>query len=285
MSGPRASIIVVGDGPHVAAALASAQQQQQAEVLLLGDAPADAPLDASIRRVPAAGLPPHEARNAAVVEARAPFLLVVEAGERLAPDAVARHVEALAAAPAVASWGRTAVHGRDRVRLRPDRGRGGRVLDRVVEDKHLVASTACLCWRKDALGPAPFEALRAPAALRLGLAVRAARRGEWLFQPVVTAERDAPDATGAADLEDIVRALVGLLYGAEPLAPKLEARARHRLARALVSLGKHHYRNGDHRRAGKFFDEAVRAAPADFKGRRYQFMNFVKNVLTRAESR
>lgn len=273
---------MVGDGPQVAVALTSATQQPGVEVLLLGAGPADP----SVRRVAAADLPPHEARNAAVVEARAPFLLVVEHGERLAPEAVARHVEALAAAPsAVASWGRTAVQGGDRLRIRPDRGRGGRVLDRVVEDKHLVASTACLCWRKEALGPAPFEALRAPAALRLGLAVRAARRGEWVHQPVVTAERDAPEAASAADLEDVVRALVNLLYGAEPLAPRLEARARHRLARALVSLGKHHYRTGDHRRAGKFFDEAVRAAPADFKGRRYQFMNFVKNLLTRAETR
>ena len=35
-------------------------------------------------------------------------------------------------------------------------------------------------------------------------------------------------------------------------------------------------------KAGRFFDEAVKAAPAYFKGRRYQFLNFVKNTFGRS---
>ena len=36
------------------------------------------------------------------------------------------------------------------------------------------------------------------------------------------------------------------------------------------------------KKAHWFFDEALKAAPSYFKGRRYQFMNFVKNTITRS---
>jgi hypothetical protein len=78
-----------------------------------------------------------------------------------------------------------------------------------------------------------------------------------------------------------VKTFVALLYGANKLDERLEARVRFRLARNLVALGKHHYRKGDHARAGKLFGEAVKAVPSYFKGRRYQFMNFLRGVIAR----
>ncbi|MBX3466017.1 MAG: glycosyltransferase [Planctomycetes bacterium] len=281
------SILIVapaGEEERARRALASARGQAgDPELLLVGDA--DLGDDAAgVRRVGAgAGA---AARNEALAAATGEFVVVVEAHERLAPDAVARHLAALeAATDAVASYGRTAIEEDGRVRLRPDAGRSGRVLARLIHDKHLIASSACALWRKAALGPAPYvETYRSVPALRLAFALKAAQAGEFVFHPTVVAERDA-ERSDLAGLEELVRVFLTVLYAPERLEEKAEHRARMRLARQLVAIGKHHFRQGDHRRAGKFFDEAVKAAPAYFKGRRYQFMNFVaRNVLTRSRA-
>lgn len=284
------SIIIVGhpDPERARKALASAKAQTglaaAPELIFLGDLDG---ADAAGVRVgaPKAGVSPATVRNDALATATGDHVMFVEAHERLAPDAVARHLAALDAAPeAAGSYGRTAIEEGGRVRLRPDHGRSGRVLARLIHDKHLIASSACALWRKAALGATPYdESFVSIPALRLAMALRVAQGGgELVFNPVVTAEREA-ERQDLAGLEEVVRVFLGVLYGPGHLEQKAEDRARMRLARQLVALGKHHYRQGDHKRAGKFFDEAVKAAPAYFKGRRYQFMNFVaKNVIGRS---
>lgn len=283
------SIIILaqpGDGARARAALASAREQAGApELLLVGEVALGDDAAGVTAIVPAPGTPPATARNEAIARAAGEYVVLLEAHERLVADAVARHVAALDAAPeAVASYGRTAIEEDGEVRLRPDAGRSGKILARLIHDKHLMASSGCAMWRKSALGPTPYDdTLESVPALRLGLALRAAQEGgEFVFHPTVTAER-AAERQDLAGLEELVRVFLGVVFGTQPLEEKTEHRARMRLARQLVAIGKHHFRQGDHRRAGKFFDEAVKAAPSYFKGRRYQFMNFVaKNVLSRS---
>jgi glycosyltransferase involved in cell wall biosynthesis len=259
------------------------------EVLLLGGDLDDAalqraigPHQANLRHVPASGLSRGEARNAAVAAAQGRYLVIVDPGERLAPDALERHVTALDGADAetVASYGRTAIHRGVHVRLRPDHGRGGQILKRLVKDKYVLASSACVVWRREALLSTPFPHFESDAAARLGVAVELSRRGgAFAFHPAVVAERDLERLDPEA-LHELVKIFLGLLYAPEPLPEKLEQRVRFRLARHLVAIGKHHYRGEDFKRAGSFFDQAVKAVPNYFKGRRYQFLNFVKRKVT-----
>jgi len=283
----RVSVVVVAEGhepAQVARALESVQRQvEDRELIVVGGDPEAAevaPLLGDARHVSAEG-GPARARNAGVAVGAAPLVSVVEGGERLAADALARHLAALDEGDAVASYGRTAVHDGDRVRMRPEQGRGGRVSSRLIKDKHLVASSAAFVWRRAALAGAPYATVyETPGALRLALALRLAERGEFVFHPAVVAETDH-EPPGLETLEEVVKIMLGLLYAPEPLDEKLEGRARFRLARHLVAIGKIHYRRGDHRKAGNFFDEAVKAAPAYFKGRRYQFLNFLKRRVGR----
>jgi len=270
-------------------ALASARLQAGApELLLLGPGAivdAIAGVGEDVRQLRTAGAPSAAERNEALNGARGELAMIVEGHERLAQDALTQHLAALTATPtAVASYGRTAVEESDRIRLRPDSGRGGRILSRLIHDKHLVASSAAVLWRREALGVAPYdEGYVSIQATRMAMALRVARSdGEFVFLPAVVAERGA-ERQDLAGLEELVRVFLGLLYGPAPLEEKAEHRARIRLSRQLVAIGKHHFRQGDHRLAGRFFDEAVKSAPSYFKGRRYQFMNFVaRNVLNRS---
>lgn len=274
------------DPERVRRALASVREQAGPhEVVLVGELPPGEDAAGLVVTTPAAGTSQAAARNEAIARATGDYLVLVEAHERLVPDALGRHVAALDAAPEVgASYGRTAIEEDGQVRLRPDMGKSGRVLARLIHDKHLIASSACAMWRRSALGATPYdETYRSVPALRLGMALRVAQEDvEFVFHPTITAEREA-ERQDLAGLEELVRVFLGVLYGTAALEEKAEHRARMRLARQLVAIGKHHFRQGDHRRAGKFFDEAVKAAPSYFKGRRYQFMNFVaKNVLSRS---
>lgn len=281
------SILVVAqpnEGERALRALASARAQAGSpELLLLAD-DSIAGVDADVTRLSTTGAPSAAARNEALASARGELVMIIEGHERVAPGALAQHLEALAATPsAVASYGRTAVQESDRLQLRPDSGRSGRILPRLIHDKHLIDASAAVLWRRAALGAAPYaDGFASLAAMRVGVALQVARKGgEFVFLPALVAERDA-ERQDLAALEELVRVFLSLLYGPDALDDKAEQRARKRLARQLVAIGKHHFRQGDHKRAGKFFDEAVKAAPSYFKGRRYQFMNFVaRNVLSR----
>jgi hypothetical protein len=129
------------------------------------------------------------------------------------------------------------------------------------------------------VGDKPWDdAYRTGGGILLDLLVRASKDHPFLFLPdtVAHTERRLDDVPA---LEEQVKVFVSLLYGAHKLDERVETRVRFRLARHLVALGKHHYRKGDHARAGRLFGEAVKAVPSYFKGRRYQFMNFMKRVI------
>ncbi|MBL4850393.1 MAG: hypothetical protein JKY65_33160 [Planctomycetes bacterium] len=275
-----------GDDP-IGRAFQSAQDQLEgAQLLVAGRASAARETLARISEdYEALELPdasPAEVRNAAVAAAAAPFVCVVEPHEWLGPNSLQRHFETLRDQPElVASYGRAAVHSEGRVRIRPEHGKGGLVQRRILTEKHLLAASSALVWKKAALGPTPYAAdlTRAPA-LRLSLGLSLAAVGPFGFHTTVVAERD-PESIELTCLEEFVRVLCKVIYDPTLEDEKVEQRARVRLARYLVAIGKLHYRAEDYPRAGRFFDEAVKAAPGYFKGRRYQFLNFIKTTLDR----
>jgi hypothetical protein len=228
---------------------------------------------------------PAALRNMGIRAAAGRYVCVLEPGEALrSNEALASLVDALEAEPqAVASYGRTEVEeSPGNVRARPAYGRGGLILRRLVQHKGYIASSASIAWRRAHLPQTVYdEAYRTPMGLLLALLVRTSAARAFVFQPTVIA-RVRPPRDTLATLEESVKVFVALLYGADPLDERVDARVRFRLARHLVALGKYHYRKGDHSRAGKLFAEAVKAAPVYFKGRRYQFMNFLKGIISRS---
>src|SRR5262249_12659975 len=142
-------------------------------------------------------------------------------------------------------------------------------------------SSASLVWRRELLEKEPYQtSYKTPQGLLLSLLIEHARDRNFVFRQATTSAA-VPVRDDFATLEEKVKIFVALLYGATRLDERIEVRVRFRLARHLVALGKHHYRQGDHARAGKLFGEAVKATPSYFKGRRYQFMNFLKGVMAR----
>jgi len=286
----KISAIVLSPDPQAArAAVDSVGTQEGCELELVVVIPGAAALDADPAFAPEARvvrLPtdstPAAVRNAGVKVSTAPYFCLVEPRERLVgKDVLARHVAALEADPtAVASYGRTEVdEGPGVVRARPERGRGGWILRRLVQHKALVASAASVVWRRSLLPERPWdESYKTSSGLLLALLVAASKDHPFLFLPDTVA-RTEKKKDELQVLEEQVKVFVALLYGATKLEERLDARVRFRLARHLVALGKHHYRQGDHARAGRLFGEAVKAVPSYFKGRRYQFMNFLKGVI------
>ncbi len=284
------SAIVLSPEPRMARpAVDSVARQKGVEVELIVVIPGAAALEADpavaptarVVRIPADSTPA-SLRNAGVQVAQGKYVCFIESSERLeGEDVLARQVAALEAdQSAVAIYGRTAVDEAPGVLLvRPERGRGGWIMRRLVQHKLLIASSASVVWRRSMLPEKPWdESYRTPAGLLLSLLVNESKDHPFLFLPdtVAHAEKRKDEA---AVLEEHVKIFVSLLYGATRLEERLDARVRFRLARHLVALGKHHYRKGDHARAGRLFGEAVKAVPSYFKGRRYQFMNFMKRVI------
>ncbi len=234
---------------------------------------------------PPAGATPGAIRNAGIEAATGGYVCVIEPGEVLrGKDSLSRHVAALEAdRNAIASYGRTEVdEGRGTLRAMPDRGRGGLILRRLVQHKGFIASSASVVWRRSML-PSPVydDVYRTPSGLLLSLLIAASADRPFLFQQATVAHAPA-ERSSLEVLEESVKIFVALLYGATQLDERIEPRVRFQLSRHLVSLGKHHYRKGDHARAGRLFAEAVKAAPGYFRGRRYQFMNFLRGVIARA---
>lgn len=291
MSSPRVSIVVIAeDGPQqqpdraLTRSLDSSDDQLSGGGIqrILAGRPAEVWTDRDdLDRLALPGATPAELRNAALAACKAPLVVLLEPSEQLAPGALERHVSALEGEDCAASYGRTAVRDEEgRTRSLPQRGKGGEVEASLLRDRHLLASSAALVWRRDALGEAPFSDHVTGPARRLDLALRLARGNTFSFHPAVVAERSA-ERLGLSELEELVRVLVGLVFAPDSLPAELEEPARRRLARHLVGMGKLHYRAEDYPRAGKLFDEAVRTAPHYFRGRRYQFLNFVKNTISR----
>jgi hypothetical protein len=227
---------------------------------------------------------PAALRNEALRAATSPYVCLIEPGERLeGADSLASSGALLEqdSSPA-ACYGRTLVEEKGAPRAIPERGRGGRILRPLVQYKSFIVSSASVVWRRDVVLREGFsDSYRTPQGLHLALLAEVGRERNFVFRPATTAAVAAPLRDELATLEEKVKIFVALLYGAIRLDERIEVRVRFRLARHLVALGKHHYRQGDHVRAGKLFGEAVKAAPSYFKGRRYQFMNFLKGVMAR----
>lgn len=272
-------------GAEARRAVESACAQGAQEVVAIGEAEQAPALEGLEVGAALGEATPAQARNAAVAGAAAEAVLVLGGHEWLAPDAVARLAAALGSdADAGAAYGKTGVHRtNDRLRVFPDAGREDSMFGHLLRDKHLVAASGALLWRRDAAPPTPYADYCTLPALRLAHVLEVGRTGRrFAFVDDVVVER-AVEALDAAAQEELIKVVVAVLFGAEPLDEELEARARFRLARHLVALGKLRYRAEDYDRAGRLFDEALRSAPGYFKGRRYQFMNFVQRTLARVD--
>lgn len=223
--------------------------------------------------------------NEALAEAKGKYVSLIDAGQIVGNDCYPELVAQLSRDPDLAgSYGRTAVvDNQANVRHHPDQGRTGSILNRLVEKKHYIASFSCVLFRKRALARGFNEIYRTPKAVFIEhlLAIAANRPFAFCDQTVVTAPAMGDDRLV---LEELVKVFLMALYGIELLADRSEQKLRKRLARQLMALGKSFYREGDYDKAGRFISQAVEYAPTYFKGRRYQFLNFLKDLTSKSES-
>jgi glycosyltransferase involved in cell wall biosynthesis len=226
-----------------------------------------------------------EVWNQALGIAEGDYLSFVDAGHILAEGSLA----ALAAPMdrdenLGGSFGRTTVIDSEaNVRNHPENGRTGRIFNRLIDKKHFFASYPCVMIRKK-VGKIGFnEIYRTPKAVFIEhvLSITAFHPFFFVDQVVVTAPGTKEDSM---ILEELVKVFVSVLYGFEDLSERVEQKVRKRLARQLVALGKYHYRREDYDKAGRFISQAVHIAPTYFKGRRYQFLNFVKDLMRRGDA-
>jgi glycosyltransferase involved in cell wall biosynthesis len=182
------------------------------------------------------------------------------------------------------SFGRTAViDGEANVRDHPENGRTGRIFNRLIDKKHYFASYPSVMFRKRTVELGFNEIYRTPKAVFLEYVLNVTSFHPFFFvdRVVVTAPSVKEDSM---ILEELVKVFVAVLYGVDDLSERSEQKVRKRLARQLVALGKYHYRREDYDKAGRFISQAVHIAPTYFKGRRYQFLNFVKDLMTRGNA-
>ena len=245
----------------------------------------DAMIDAlGGRRVERRGAGRAELWNAAVESADADMLLLLEAGHVLGEGSLTDLRDSLTADPNLAgSYGRAAViDGEANTRLHPEKGKTGSIFNRLVEKKHFLAGTSCVLLRRSAFLGLFNEVYTTPRAvfLEFMLQVSFVRPFVFLDRTVTTCPVMVEDEQV---LEELVKVFVTVLYGAMVLPERSEEKVRKRLSRQLVNLGKLHYRKENYDKAGRFISQAVKIAPTYFKGRRYQFLNFVQELLARGE--
>ena len=285
----RAGIVLVASGAPttVERTLESLQNQGSVELVYVENRSAtesspriDALLtERGAKRLKLPGQGRAEVWNLGLAELETDFVTFIDAGQVVADGALSTLSELLAADPNLGGcYGRTAViDGEAQLRYRPEHGKTGSIFHRLLDKKHFLAAPACVLFRRAALGEGFDAAYKTPRAVFLKKSIEVARARPFRFcdRAVVTATT-VPDDLGV--LEELVKVLVMVLYGFEPLRERSEHKLRKRLARQLVALGKYHYRRERTEVAGRYISEAVRIAPAYFKGRRYQFLNFVKEL-------
>lgn len=221
--------------------------------------------------------------NQALLKAQGEYVSFIDAGHILSESCYADLVNALANDPNLAgSYGRTAIINNEaRVRRHPERGKTGLIFNRLVEKKHFFASFPAVLFRKEALEGGFNEIYKSPKAVFLEHALTIAN-----IRPFTFCDRTIATIPNSSDeystQEELAKVFVTALYGLEFLSERSEQKLRKRLARQLVTLGKIHYRKSEFDRAGRFISEAVRINPTYFKGRRYQFLNFVKDLVKRS---
>lgn len=221
--------------------------------------------------------------NEGLLRSTASVLLILEPGQILAEASLSTLLQGLSEDESFAgAFGRTAVVTGDAdVREHPDSGKTGRIFNRLIEKKHFVACTGCVLFRRECFEGYFNEIYGSGEIAFFEHLLHVAHFHPFRFvnQLVVT----APNVAHTQEtLEEMVKALVAVLYGVEDLSERCEQKVRKRLARALLALGKSFYRREQYEHAGRYINQAVKMAPTYFKGRRYQFLNFVKDLLSRS---
>ncbi len=241
------------------------------------------------------------ARNAGVAAATGSrYVAFLEPGDEWGEGHIEKHVAALEGDSGLgASYARyTLLRPDGSKRTRPSVGRAGQIFEGLVERRQLFYTPSALVTRRDVLVRTLPRAKSGAKRRRAGafdetldgvegldLLLRLSRDWAVAFvdaaPPVLTPQRREDEGV----IERRIRIFIGLLYASRPkLGSNAEKLIRGRLAHELVQLGKLHYSRGDYDRAGRLFNEAAKAAPRYVKGRRYQFLNFVRDKLKGSES-
>lgn len=225
-----------------------------------------------------------EVWNQAIAIVEGEYLTFIDAGHILADGALKALAEPLDQDQHLGgSFGRAAIIDNEaNVRSHPENGRTGRIFNRLIDKKHYFASYPCVMFRKRVMEVGFNEIYRTPKAVFLEFALTLTSFHPFFFvdENIVTAPNEKEDCL---ILEELVKVFVTVLYSFEELSERSEQKVRKRLARQLVALGKYHYRRENYDKAGRFISQAVQIAPTYFKGRRYQFLNFVKDLMSRGQ--
>jgi len=236
------------------------------------------------QRVSKPGAPRAQAWNEALAASKGDYISMLDAGHILAEGAYATLAGILDSDTDLAgAYGRTAViDGEANVRYQPERGKTGRIFNRVASNKHFFSASSCVLWRRRVLEPPFNEVYKTPKAIFLEHALRIT-----IDQPLAFADQTIVTAPAMKDdylvIEELVKVFLVALYGMDFDSERSETKLRKRLARQLVAIGKIHYRREEYVQASRYISEAVRIAPTYFKGRRYQFLNFVKDLVSRPD--
>ncbi|MDF1664682.1 MAG: glycosyltransferase family 2 protein [Planctomycetota bacterium] len=236
------------------------------------------------RRLSLPGVGRAEVWNQAMAMVEGDYLTFLDAGHLLAEESLKALMAPLDQDINLGgSFGQAAIiDGEANVRSHPENGRTGRIFNRLIDKKHYFAAYPCVMFRKSVMEVGFNEVYRTPKAVFLEFALTLTNFHPFFFvdETIVTAPSEKEDCL---ILEELVKVFVTVLYSFEDLSERSEQKVRKRLARQLVALGKYHYRREDYDKAGRFISQAVQIAPTYFKGRRYQFLNFVKDLMSRSE--
>ncbi len=260
-----------------------ASQESDAEILWAGPdddlvRTAQSLLGDKLRLVPASG-GVGVAVNQALERANGTFVGLVPAGDILFAGSVAKRLECFGeGAPHVVFCAAKAHERGNVVRRRPKRSFSGQILHRLLETGTELPISTLLVRRSvlDRYRPlnTDFKILS-----DYDLILRMARDEAFACIDEVLVEH-RPLLTDLYQYdEERLRVYISLFYGWPELDPQISRLVRFRFARQLIRVGKHSYKKGDFEKAGRIFREVVKVAPYLFRGRRYQFLNFVKSLL------
>lgn len=235
------------------------------------------------------------ARNAGVAASDARYIAFLVPADEWERGHLALHVSTLENDSSIgASYGRYTVRRDDgTLKTRPSTGAQGDIFEPLIQQRQLFYTPSVVMARREALSRTPpassgssHRILRGPVDETLDgvgvldLLLRLSRDWKIAFveeaAPVLTPANRPHDGI----IERRIRIFIGLLYGPQKLEEDVEHLVRGRLAHELTALGKLYYGREDYDRAGRFFREAAKASPGYFKGRRYQFVNYVREMLS-----
>ncbi len=285
---PKVSLLVYGKANRKGA-LATfesiARQGGRYEVLWTGgrerelERSAHTVLGTAFRNIDVPGGGVGVAVNRALDAARGEFVGLVPAGDILLTGSLRRRLRYFErGAESIVFCAAKAFERGNVVRRRPKRGFDGQILHRLLETgTELPISTVLV--RKSVLDR--YRPLNADFKILpdYDLILRMARREAFgCIDEVLVEHRPLLTDLYQYD-EERLRIYISLHYSWPQLDARAQRLVRFRFARQLIRVGKHSYKKGDFEKAGRIFREVVKVAPYLFRGRRYQFLNFVKSLL------